>query len=114
MLAYQLHCRLSRKLRLLALFCLLPQDQGNEMLALWHEFDHAETGDAKVEKALDRFQPLLVNIFTEGGTWKENSVLLEQVHSRYGPAIRGGAPQLWSVCEEWVKKHLSAHSSRDE
>src|SRR5690349_2180673 len=45
------------------LFGLLPPDQGAEMLALWEEFETAATEDAKFAKALDRFQPLLTNIF---------------------------------------------------
>lgn len=89
------------------LFSLLPQQQGNEFLSLWQEFERAETKDAKFAKALDRFQPLLVNVFTNGGTWKENGVSVEQVFSRYGPVIKRGAPLLWAVCEQWVTQHFS-------
>lgn len=89
------------------LFGLLPPQQGNEFLSLWQEFERAETEDAKFAKALDRFQPLLINIFTGGGTWAESGVSLEQVLARYGPAIQRGAPQLWAVCEQWVARHFS-------
>ncbi|MFJ9533922.1 HD family hydrolase [Herbaspirillum sp. NPDC101396] len=89
------------------LFGLLPEAQGDQFLALWQEFEHAETDDAKFAKALDRFQPLLINIFTGGGTWTENGVSLEQVLSRYGPVIKRGAPELWSACEEWVARHFA-------
>ncbi|MBB5213764.1 HD domain-containing protein [Parapusillimonas granuli] len=88
------------------LFGLLPQQQGNELLGLWQEFERAETDDAKFAKALDRFQPLLVNVFTGGGTWIESSVSFEQVFSRYGPIIKRGAPLLWAVCEQWVTRHF--------
>jgi putative hydrolases of HD superfamily len=93
------------------LFGLLPEKQGNELLALWQEFERADTEDAKFAKALDRFQPLLINVFTGGGTWTENSVSLEQVISRYGPVIKRGAPQLWAVCEQWVAQHFAAQVS---
>lgn len=93
------------------LFGLLPQQQGNDFLALWQEFEHAETEDAKFAKALDRFQPLLVNVFTGGGTWIENSVSFEQVISRYGPVIKRGAPLLWTVCEKWVTQHFAEQGS---
>ena len=93
------------------LFGLLPPQQGNELLALWQEFERAETEDAKFAKALDRFQPLLVNVFTGGGTWAESGVSLEQVLSRYGPAIKRGAPQLWEVCEQWVSRHFAEQAS---
>ncbi|MBS0345329.1 MAG: HD domain-containing protein [Proteobacteria bacterium] len=90
------------------LFGLLPQQQGDELLALWQEFERAESEDAKFAKALDRFQPLLINVVTGGGTWTENGVSLEQVFSRYGPVIKRGAPLLWSVCEKWVTQHFAA------
>lgn len=92
------------------LFGLLPPSQGNEFLGLWQEFERAETEDAKFAKALDRFQPLLINVFTGGGTWTENGVSLEQVLSRYGPAIKNGAPLLWTVCERWVAGHFSGNT----
>lgn len=88
------------------LFGQLPEPQGSELINLWLEFDQAHSDDAKFAKALDRFQPLLINIFTEGGTWSESDVNQEQVISRYGPVIRAGAPQLWDVCERWIAAHF--------
>ena len=92
------------------LFGLLPRQQGDELLGLWQEFELAETEDAKFAKALDRLQPLLTNVFTGGGTWTENGVSIEQVFSRYGPVIKSGAPQLWTVCEQWVTRHFSGQA----
>ncbi|KAB2963071.1 HD domain-containing protein [Zoogloea sp.] len=89
------------------LFGLLPPEQGDRFLALWQEFEGAESEDAKFAKALDRFQPLLINVFTGGGTWTENGVSMEQVFSRYGPVIQRGAPGLWAVCEVWVGQHFA-------
>lgn len=89
------------------IFGLLPQQQGIEFLSLWQEFERAESDDAKFAKALDRFQPLLINVFTDGGTWNQNDVSMDQVLSRYGPAIKRGAPALWDVCEKWVTQHFS-------
>jgi len=88
------------------LFGLLPSPQRDEYLGLWLEFERAETQDAQFAKALDRFQPLLTNIYTGGGTWTENGVTLEQVFSRYGPVIKRGAPRLWDECEQWVTRHF--------
>jgi putative hydrolases of HD superfamily len=90
------------------LFGLLPPVQGGALLDLWHEFENAETDDARFAKALDRFQPLLVNIFTGGGTWSDHSVTQQQVMERYGPVIARGAPELWAVCEQWVQRHFDA------
>lgn len=95
----------------LRLFGLLPQPQGDQFLTLWQEFERAETEDAKFAKALDRFQPLLINIFAGGGTWTESGVSLEQVLSRYGPVIKRGAPLLWTVCDQWVTQHFAPRAA---
>lgn len=89
------------------LFGLLPEKQGTELMALWQEFEHGETAEARFAKALDRFQPLLVNILTDGGTWRENDVSYSQVIERYGPEIARGAPELWAVCERWIDKYFA-------
>ncbi|MBL8120813.1 MAG: HD domain-containing protein, partial [Anaerolineae bacterium] len=77
------------------IFGMLPGAQGEALLALWREFEAAETEDAKFAKALDRVQPLLTNVATGGGTWTQHNVTLEQVLERYGPTIARGSPTLW-------------------
>lgn len=89
------------------IFGLLPEAQSAELHDLWREFEQADTDDAQFAKALDRFQPLLTNIFTGGGTWTDNEVLLEQVLVRYGPVIQRGAPKLWALAEQWVAAHFA-------
>lgn len=96
------------------LFGLLPPSQRDELLALWKEFEEGRTEDAMFAKALDRFQPLLVNIFTGGGTWAEHGVSMEQVLSRYGPVIQRGAPRLWALSEQWVRAHFSEQDAKRE
>jgi putative hydrolase of HD superfamily len=90
-----------------SLFGLLPQAQAADLLALWHEFEAANSEDAKFAKALDRVQPLLINVATNGGTWTENNVSLEMVLQRYGPTIERGSPVLWSHCEQMVRAHFA-------
>lgn len=89
------------------LFGLLPEPESSEFLALWQEFEDAKTEDAKFAKALDRVQPLLVNVITGGGTWNDNGVSLELVLQRYGPTIQRGSPMLWQLCEQLVQTHFS-------
>jgi putative hydrolase of HD superfamily len=96
------------------LFGLIPGEQGAAMLALWREFEEAQSDDAKFAKALDRVQPLLVNLRTDGGTWRENGVTLEQVLSRYGPVIARGSPTLWAACEQGVRAHFAARDQRPQ
>ncbi len=90
------------------LFGLLPKEQFDDLQGLWQEFEESKTQDARFAKALDRVQPLLVNIFTGGGTWTESGVTHEQVLARYGPTIQQGSPSLWAVCEALVNQHFGS------
>ena len=87
------------------LFGLLPPAQASEFRDLWHEFEAASSDDAKFAKALDRFQPMIHNAATNGGTWVEMSVTLEQIKSRCLPPIEGGAPVLWAAAEQLAEGH---------
>ncbi len=95
------------------LFGLLPAEQKGELLALWREFEAGESDDAKFAKALDRFQPLVANVVTGGGTWAHNAVTLEQVRVRYGTTIQRGAPELWRLCEQWIEEYFSRQGSAE-
>lgn len=88
------------------IFGLLPDDLRDRFLALWREFETAQTPDARFAKALDRLQPLLLNVLTGGGTWTENGVSQEQVHLRYGPAIEKGSPDWWAHAKSLVAEHF--------
>ncbi len=85
------------------LFGLLPAAQCDRLLALWREFELAETPEARFAKALDRLQPLLLNTLTQGGTWTENGISEDQVYARYGPTIERGSPGLWRYATELVR-----------
>ena len=87
------------------LFGLLPDAQAAEFRQLWQEFEAAETDTAKFAKALDRFQPMVHNAATDGGTWVECEVTLEQVAARCRPPIERGAPALWEAAERMAESH---------
>jgi putative hydrolase of HD superfamily len=89
------------------IFGLLPVEQAEQMHALWLEFEEATTPAARFAKALDRLQPLLLNVMTEGGTWSENAVTERQVIDRCGPTIEAGAPALWTAARKLVADHFA-------
>lgn len=76
------------------LFGLLPGGQRDELRALWEEFESEQTADARFAVALDRFQPLLLNFYGGGGSWREHGIARAQVLRRMAP-IEHGAPALW-------------------
>lgn len=81
------------------IFGLLPPDLGDDLRALWEEFEAAETPDARFAKSLDRVQPVMANLQSGGGTWVTYAVTFEQLESRVGAKIARGAPRLW----DWIK-----------
>jgi putative hydrolases of HD superfamily len=89
------------------IFGLLPSEQGQKLLALWLEFEAAETPSARFAKALDRLQPLFLNTLTDGGTWTENAVTEQQVLERYGPTIEDGSPALWEEAKKLIRQYFA-------
>lgn len=87
------------------LFGLLPDPQGQQMLALWQEFEAAASPDAVFAKALDRCQPAVQNLRSGGAGWVEYDVTLAQVESRVGPWVERGCAPLW----QWLHNGLCAH-----
>ena len=61
------------------IFSLLPEDQKNELISLFDEFEKYETPEAKFAHSMDNFQPLILNNSNEGGDWKEHGVTSKQV-----------------------------------
>ena len=61
------------------LFAILPAPQGAEMRGLWDEFEERRTPEARFARALDRLQPMLLNMLNDGGTWMSHGVPLERV-----------------------------------
>ena len=89
------------------LFGILPAEQARELAALWEEFEAAESADARFAAALDRFQPLLLNFYGGGGSWREHAITRAQVLRRMDP-IREGAPALWPMVLDVVDRSCQA------
>ena len=76
------------------IFGLLPEDASAKLRAIWEEFEAWETPEAKFARALDNFQPLMLNNATDGISWVEHGVKLSQVLRRNGRANLG-SEELW-------------------
>ena len=83
------------------LYGLLPPDQGAALRALWDEFEAGETRDARFAKALDRLQPMLHNLHTEGAMWRAHGVTAADVLARNAVMARG-SPALWEYAQALV------------
>lgn len=81
------------------LFSLLPDCDKKKMRALWDEFEEQKTPESLYANALDRFQPFLLNRFTEGHTWRLAKTTYSQAIERFD-LIRRVLPPLWEYVEE--------------
>ena len=73
------------------IFALLPGSQAAAARSLWDEFEERRTPEARFARALDRLQPMLLNMQTGGGTWVAHDVPLDQVLSKVGLIEEGSA-----------------------
>jgi putative hydrolase of HD superfamily len=89
------------------IFGLLPADQAREFRALWDEFEARATPEAKFAHACDRFQPMLLNARTEGGSWRKHRVSLPQAQTRAAP-VADGSVGLAAAIDQMLRDAVAA------
>ena len=94
------------------LFGLLPPDQAPEFRALWEEFEAQDTPSARFANALDRFQPLLLNMESGGGSWVHHGVPRDQVMRRMAP-VREWMPHCWPYVQSVIDRACAAGLIRE-
>ncbi len=80
------------------IFGLLPDNQKEEFLALWHEFTEKKTPEAKFASAIDRFQPILQNYLTDYYAWRTHGVTYRQLHN-INEQIVDGSEVIWKFAQ---------------
>jgi putative hydrolase of HD superfamily len=78
---------------------LLPEPQASAMMALWLEFEHGTTAEARFANAVDRAMPAILNLANSGQSWRENGISHDRVIARIAPPIKAGCPALWEYME---------------
>lgn len=81
------------------IFSMLPEEQAQEMFALWEEFERMETPEARYAAALDRLQPVLLNYTANGQSWKNHDISIEQVIER-NQRIQNSSEKLWNFVKD--------------
>ena len=89
------------------IFGLLPGEQGQELRALWDEFEEYETPEAKYAHTLDNFQPLLLNNANGGGDWKDHQVRKSQIYKRNAKTGEGSR-EIWEYMAELIDGNIMA------
>ena len=95
------------------IFGMLPEDQKAELKSLFEEFEAYETPEAKFARAMDNFQPLLLNDSNDGGDWKEHGVCRSQIMGRH-KKTRLGSAEIGQYSEELIMENVKKGNIRDE
>ncbi|WP_118974199.1 HD domain-containing protein [Taibaiella koreensis] len=88
------------------IFGILPDDQAQELIAIWEEFEAGETAEARFARSMDRLEPLLQNVSNDGGTWKEFDVDYRKVYEKK-EKIRNGSAVLWNYAHGLIEDSVA-------
>ena len=86
------------------IYSLLPEDQKEELAAIFDEFEESKTPESKFAHAMDNLQPLMLNNSNDGGDWREHGVSAKQVYGRQD-RTKEGSEKLYEITEQIIKKH---------
>ena len=95
------------------IFGLLPADQRDELTALFAEYEARETPEARFVRAMDNFQPLLLNNSNGGEDWKRHNVSKSQVVGRQHTSSLG-SEIIWEYTKGIIDDNVRKGNIRDE
>ena len=87
------------------IFSILPEEQKDELIKLFDEFEEFKTSESKFAHAMDNLQPLILNNSNGGGDWREHGVTAEQVYGRQSKT-KLGSERLYDVIDRIIKENI--------
>ena len=87
------------------IFSLLPEDQKEELTALFDEFEESRSAEARFARAMDNLQPLILNNSNGGSDWREHGVTAQSVYGRQS-RTRPGSEKLYEVTDEILRENI--------
>lgn len=94
------------------IFSLLPEEQKQELIAIFDEFEENKTPEAKFAHAMDNFQPLILNNSNGGSDWTEHDVCASQVYKRQGNT-KAGSEKIYEITDLLIRENIKKGSLRD-
>lgn len=88
------------------IFGLLPEQQAEEFISLWEEFEAGISPESKFAKSIDRLEPVLQNVSNEGGTWTEFEVKHETVVKKTC-RMKEGSEVLWDHTQNLFEESIT-------
>lgn len=87
------------------IFAILPEEQAQELIALFDEFEEYETAESKFAHAMDNIQPLILNNSNNGGDWREHDVTVEQIYKRQSKT-KLGSEKLFEITDYIIQENV--------
>lgn len=87
------------------IFSILPEDQKQELISLFDEFEESGTAESRFAHAMDNLQPLILNSSNDGGDWKEHGVAASTVYGRQ-QKTRLGSEKLYELTDQIIREHI--------
>lgn len=87
------------------IFAILPEEQAQELIAIFDEFEEYETAESKFAHAMDNIQPLILNNSNNGGDWREHDVTVEQIYKRQSKT-KLGSEKLFEITDCIIQENV--------
>ena len=89
------------------LFGMLPEAAARRWASRWEELAEGATAEARFAHAIDRLCPVLLNLASNGQSWRENGISVERV-KQLNRAIGAALPGVWAHVEAAIDRMHAA------
>jgi putative hydrolase of HD superfamily len=95
------------------IFGMLPEEQKTQMKELFYEFEAGVSPEAKFARAMDNFQPILLNDSNQGADWKAHGIKKSQVINRQ-KSTQHGSEEIWAYTKALIERNVQKGNLIDE
>lgn len=95
------------------IFSILPEEQKEELIKLFDEFEAYETAESKFAHVMDNLQPLILNNSNGGSDWREHGVTARQVYGRQSKT-KLGSERLYEVTDKLIQENINKGNIKAE
>lgn len=87
------------------IFSILPENQKEDLMMIFDEFEKSETPEAKFVRAMDNLQPLILNNSNNGDDWKIHNVTSRQIYGRQN-STKDGSTTLFELTDKIIQENI--------
>lgn len=84
----------------------LPDDQRDELMNIWLEFEKKETNEAKFANVCDRFQGFIQNVTSDAHTWRKFHVTKSKLMNRMRPIFNYAPEVYYGFIRGYMEEYL--------